>query len=242
MASVEFRGHQIPAVAAAPADAAAAVNTDLFKGWLAGLDPSFDLQGITVQSVDRFGSTRIGFIKFRADIRRNGVQIPGVVVLRGSAVAVLLIITDSTTGEQWTILAQQPRVPTGRLLLEIPARMSDGAKNLRGVAIQELAEECGLVAAPDDLIDLIDLAYHGAHPGAYMSGGLVDEFIVLYLWRATMSHERVREIEGRLGGESEHEQIVLRIVKLSDVWKVAPDNKTLCALTLYYNLLREGKL
>jgi ADP-sugar diphosphatase len=104
------------------------------------------------------------------------------------------------------ILVQQLHVPTGRLLLEIPAGMSDGAKYLRGVAIQELVEECGLVAALDDLVDLIELAYHGEYPGVYMSSGLVGEFIVLYLWRATMSHERVLAIEGRLGGENDHGQ------------------------------------
>jgi 8-oxo-dGTP pyrophosphatase MutT (NUDIX family) len=242
MSSIAFRGKQIPVTAAAPADADAAINTDLFKKWLAGLDSSLTLRSITIQSVDRFGSSRIGFIKFAADLTRNGVRIPGIVLLRGPAVAVLLIITDADTGEQSTIIVQQPRVPIGRIFLEIPAGMTDGGGNLRGIAIKELEEECDLVARPDDLIDLTELAYGGAEPGVYMSPGLVDEFITLFLWRMTLPHARIAELEGKLGGEDDHEQIVLRIVRLADVWKRCPDNKTLAALALYNNLLAAGRL
>jgi hypothetical protein len=75
-----------------------------------------------------------------------------------------------------------------------------------------------------------------------MSTGLVDEYIVLFLWRMAMPHARIAELEGRLGGEDDHEQIVLRIVKLAELWKRCPDNKTLAALALYHNLLAAGKI
>jgi 8-oxo-dGTP pyrophosphatase MutT (NUDIX family) len=242
MTSIAFRGKQIPVTSVATTDAEAAINTDIFKRWLAGLDASFTLRSITIQSVDRFGPSRIGFIKFAADLTRNGVRIPGIVLLRGPAVAVLLILKDADNGEQFTIIVQQPRVPIGKIFLEIPAGMTDGDGNLRGIAIKELEEECGLVARPEDLIDLTELAYGGAEPGVYMSPGLVDEFITLFLWRMTLPHGRIAELEGRLGGEDDHEQIVLRIVRLADVWRQCPDNKTLAALALYNNLLAAGRL
>jgi ADP-sugar diphosphatase len=244
MSTLEFRGKHIPVTTTSTSDddAVAAINTTLFKNWLSNLDPSFDLRAITIQSVDRFTPTRIGFIKFVADITRNGVRIPGIIVLRGSAVAVLLVITDSDSGEQYTIIVQQPRVSTGKIFLEIPAGMTDGDGNLRGVAIKELEEECGLSARQEDLIDMTELAYGPAEPGVYMSPGLVDEYIVLFLWRLTLPHARITELEGKLGGEDDHEQIVLRIVRLADVWKRCPDNKTLASLALYHALLAAGKI
>jgi ADP-sugar diphosphatase len=242
MTTIQFRGKPIPVTCANPPDIQLAIGTDLFQNWLAHLDPSLDLQAVEVQSLDKFGSSRVGFLKISTTTIRNGVKIPGIVLLRGSAVAVLLILTDESTKEQWTILTEQPRVPTGKLLLEIPAGMSDGSGNLRGVAIQELQEECGLVATPEDLIDLVELAFGGQQPGVYMSPGLLDEFIGLYLWRITFSSQRIAELEGKLGGADPHEQIRLRLVKLNELWRTAADGKTLSALALYQGLKETGKL
>jgi ADP-sugar diphosphatase len=241
MASFEFRGKQVEISAAPPCDVRAALGTDLFQNWLSSLDPSLDLQSVQVQSIDRFGPTRIGFLKFHSRILRNGVPIPGIVVLRGQAVALLLVITDTDTGEEWTILTEQPRVPTGHLLRELPAGMTDGSGNLKGVAIKELEEECGLVARAEDLLDLVDLAFEGTQPGIYMSPGLLDESVRLFLWKTTMPHAKVVELEGKLRGESEHEQIQLRIVKLADLWRTAPDAKALSSLALYQALKAQGK-
>jgi 8-oxo-dGTP pyrophosphatase MutT (NUDIX family) len=237
MTHIEFRGRQIPVTAASPADAEAAINTDLFKNWLTSLDPTFDLTSVTIQSVDHFSPTRIGFVKLSADITQNGVRLPGVVCLGGNAVGVLLVITDSDTAEQYTILVQQPRVPIGKVFLEIPAGMTDGSGNIRGVAIRELEEECGLVAKSDHLVNMCELASGGADPGVRSMPGSSDGFIVLFLWRITMSHNQIIGLEGRLGGEDSHEQITLRVVKLCDVWKRCPDCKTLSALSLYHNLI-----
>lgn len=240
--TVEFHGKQIPVTVAAPCDAEVAINTPLFKGWLADLDPSFDLKSIEIQSVDKFSTGRVGFIKFVSHVERNGVKIPGIVVLRGQAVAMLMHITDEQTGEEYSILTEQPRVPIGKLSLEIPAGMTDGCGNLKGVAVKELEEECGLTAKTEDLIDLLDLAMGDKFPGVYMSGGLCDESIRLYLWNVTMPHEKIVELEGRLGGEDDHEQIRLRIVKFNDLWKTAPDAKALSSLALYHHLKAEGKI
>ena len=106
--------------------------------------------------------------------------------------------------------------------------------------IKELEEECGLKVDPSELIDLTELTY--GTDGIYTSPGLLDEFIRLFAWRKTMKHEEIQALEGKLGGESAHEQIVLKIVKFADLWKTTPDAKTLCALQLYQNLLAEGKI
>jgi ADP-sugar diphosphatase len=239
--AVDFRGAKIPVTVAPAPDIESAANHQLTTEWLSSLDPSLDLQAIELQSVDRFSTGRIGFIKFRSTTVRNGVAIPGICVLRGGAVALLLQVKDAETGELWTVLTRQPRVPMGRLLLELPAGMVDGSGNVRGVAIKELAEECGLVAKPEDLIDLTELAYGGG-AGVYTGGGLLDETIRLFLWRTVLPHQQVSELNGKIGGESPHEQITLRLIKFEDLWKSTADGKALSALALLKGLEEEGKL
>ena len=242
MSTIVFRGKNVPVTVSSAPDASAALDTPLVRDWLSSLDDSLDLQDIEIQSLDRFGGGRVGFVKLKAHVVRNGSAIPGVVVLRGSAVAMLPVLTDSATGDVYTVLTVQPRVPTGRLLHEIPAGMSDGAGNLRGVAIKELEEECGVSVRPEELVDLTELAYEGREKGIYTSGGLLDEYIRLFAWTRTMSHDEIVALEGKLTGEDAHEQIVLKLVKLDDMWKVAPDAKSLSALFLYKQLKAAGKI
>jgi hypothetical protein len=63
-------------------------------------------------------------------------------------------------GQEYTIMTHQARVPIGtHNLPEIPAGMLDGSGNFRGVAANELAEECDIVIPPEELIDMTELAY-----------------------------------------------------------------------------------
>jgi ADP-sugar diphosphatase len=239
--TVDFRGAAIPVTSAPAPEPDDAIRHQLVTDWLSSLDPSLDLQSVELQSVDRFSTGRIGFIKLKSTTLRNGVPVPGIVQLRGGAVALLLQIRDSETGDLWTVLTRQPRVPTGRLLLEIPAGMVDGSGNVRGVAIKELEEECGLVARPDDLIDLTELAY-GPGAGVYTDCGLLDEKIRLFLWRTVMTHEQLSALNGKIGGDSPHEQITLRLIKFEELWRATADGKALCALALLKGLEDEGRL
>lgn len=240
--SIQFRGKAIPITLAPTCSVDDAINSNLIHDWLATLDQSIEVRSISIQSVDRFPTGRIGFVKIKADTYRNGIRIPGICMLRGSAVAILVVIEDEATHEQWTILESQPRVGTGKMILEIPAGMTDGVNDMRSVAVNEMKEECGLVINPDELIDITELAYEEKYNGIYTSGGLFDEFIHIYLWKTTMTSEKISELNGRIGGEDDHEQIVLELYKLDDVWKTAPDAKTLSALSLYEELKERGKL
>lgn len=53
-------------------------------------DP-YILRQIDIQSVDRFGGSRLGFIKLKADVsNRSGEHLPGSVFLRGGSVGMLV--------------------------------------------------------------------------------------------------------------------------------------------------------
>jgi ADP-sugar diphosphatase len=75
-------------------------------------------------------------VRFAADDTR----IPGIVLLRGDAVAVLIRVI-SPVGKSYALLVQQARIPLGHLsALELPAGMLDGSSNFMGTAAQELKE------------------------------------------------------------------------------------------------------
>ncbi|XP_020978151.1 nudix hydrolase 14, chloroplastic-like [Arachis ipaensis] len=104
--------------------------SSLFKQWLHNLqseigilaDGTLALRQVLIQGVDMFGK-RIGFLKFKADIYK---PVPGIVFARGPAVTMLILLESD--GETYAVLTKQARVPTGRIILELPAGMLDDDK------------------------------------------------------------------------------------------------------------------
>ena len=77
----------------------------------------------------------------------------------------------------------------------------------------------------------------------YPSAGGCDEFVKLFLYREKKPLTDILALENRLTGLIEHgERIHLRIVKLSQVWKITRDVKAHCSLYLLDQLQREGIL
>jgi ADP-sugar diphosphatase len=116
--------------------------------------------------VDRFGS-RIGFIKFEAEVRNSKDERPfrGVVFLRGGSVALLVILRaeGDDTNERWVVMTKQPRIPAGSLdFFEIPAGMIDDEGNFAGAAARELFEETDLKAPMYELQDMTAMALERA--------------------------------------------------------------------------------
>jgi hypothetical protein len=148
-----------------------------FKIWIATLESSlarqtepghpfhddpYILRSITIQSVDYFSPTRIGFIKLSAVVRNGENEtLPGIVFLRGGSVAILMILrpSDSKT-ERYVIMTEQPRIPVGSLtFMEIPAGMLDNEGTFVGAAAKQIAVETGLEEIKTrDLKDLTGLA------------------------------------------------------------------------------------
>jgi ADP-sugar diphosphatase len=225
------------------------LDAPVFKDWVEQVDkdPILFIASVDVQSVDMFGP-RIGFIKFKTAALVNvggdeGIaQVPGIVFMRGGAVGILVILESED--REYTILTYQARVPVGiHNLPEVPAGMLDGSGNFKGVAADEIAEECDIVISEDELIDLTELAYEGKWKGMFPSAGGCDEFLRLYMCRRKVEPDVLTELEGRLTGlREEGERIKLHIVPLEDCWKLSPDAKLLACLALYDRLKAVGKL
>lgn len=227
-----------------------------FKNWLTTLEANvkkaqskgenYILKELEIQSIDFFGE-RIGFLKLKpALVHPNGKDLPGITVLRGSSVGMLVILQESDTIEKtkYVALVQQPRVPAASTdFLEIPAGMIDESVSssgdqssqgqFTGAAARELEEEIGITIPASSLIDLAPFSQP-----LYMSPGLLDETMKLYLHETKLPQAEIKAMQGKLRERiegSENEVINLRVVKLKDMWtmKDMRDIKSLLALTLY---------
>jgi ADP-sugar diphosphatase len=220
----------------------------------------YKLREITLQSVDWFGSgdkKRLGFVKFQAQITNdNGEYLPGAVFMRGSSVAMLLVlqpddVPETDESEKHVLLTIQPRLAAGSLAFaEIPAGMLDDAGSFAGGAAKEIEEETGLVVKDEDLIDMTALALQDdsspeqLQKGVFTTPGACDEFVPIFYYQKRLPRKEIEEFRGKLTGLRDGgEKITLKVVKLEDLWKEgARDAKTLSAWALYQGLKKEGKL
>ncbi|KAG0264017.1 hypothetical protein BG011_007577 [Mortierella polycephala] len=203
---------------------------------------------IEVKNVDYFGQ-RIGFVNLSidAELTETGQRPPGLVFMRGGAVAVLLIIkSKSPSGavSEHVILTKQARLSIPSFNFpEIPAGMLDGSGDFVGKCAEELEEECGITLDHKSLIDMTQLAYGSDWQGVYPSAGGCDEFLRLFVSFKDMEWDELQALEGRLGGLRDHgESISLSLVELKNAYKTAPDAKLLSALALLNALKADGKI
>ncbi|KAI9014835.1 NUDIX hydrolase domain-like protein, partial [Gaertneriomyces semiglobifer] len=226
-----------------------------FKDWVATIDHEMRtspaasrvrISSVEVTDADKFGNGKLGFVKFKADVHwtdKDGGRIPGVVFLRGGAVAILLIVRPNDVQDdtdERVVLCVQPRIPVGSLsTCELPAGMLDGENHFAGIAARELEEECGIHIDDGDLIDLVKLAVGNDNDtlggnGVYPSPGGSDEYLKLFLCRKSMPMKEIQRLEDHEGGlRDEGERIQVKLVKLKDLWRSTRDMKALSALALY---------
>ncbi|KAF0507845.1 nudix family hydrolase [Gigaspora margarita] len=134
--SVNIGGSSVPiTVTQQSIEVASILKFKPFEEWVSTLSnkvltadkKELEINKIEIQNVDYFGS-KIGFIKFKVDAKliENGKSVPGIVFMRGGAVAVLLILRSKDPNDQvlkeHVVITYQPRLPVPSLNFpEIPA-------------------------------------------------------------------------------------------------------------------------
>lgn len=249
MTGPDGQPRDVPVTGEPGIDITKVIEAQIFKDWAAEVDkdPKLFIEDIHVQSLDMFGP-RIGFTKFRSTAKvhvggeKGAITVPGIVFMRGGAVAVLVIL--ECEGKEYTVLVNQARVPIGtHSLPEIPAGMLDGSGHFKGVAAEEIAEECNMVISEDELVDLTELAYGEHFRGIIPSSGGCDEFLRTFVFRRAVEPAVLSELQGRLTGLLEEgEYIKLQIIPLAELWRTTPDAKALSALALFDSLRANGDL
>jgi len=248
--TINFRGEPVP-VSCEPGleeNVPKALSSQKFKTWWARVekDDNFVIEGIRFQSIDMFGPTNPGFIKFELKAKAGGKTCPGIIFMRGGAPAILVVLKKSDDGRLFTITVNQPRIAAGSSsFCEIPAGMLDGDGNLAGVAAKEMKEETGLVINEKDLINLTEMAHgpHSGHQGIYSTCGGSDEYNPIFLYRKVVEPKFITDLQGKeTGNADEFEQITVRVIPFEQLWQVSADSKALSALCLHDRLLKSGML
>jgi ADP-sugar diphosphatase len=189
------------------------VQAPKLKQYISSLDREIlNIKGLRIDAVKWFCNpsspepAKLGFLymELLATDKRNDKPVPGVVFLRGAAVAVYLRV--DVEGKKYVVLTRQIRAPIGGLLDEIPAGMMDDKSCFAGVAMKEIEEETGLVAPSMNV--LIPLG----KPIIPSAGGC-DEEIQLYFWETRVKPELVEKMKNKIyGAKDENESIMLVFV------------------------------
>ncbi|GLU05714.1 hypothetical protein SLE2022_227970 [Rubroshorea leprosula] len=228
-----------------------AIDSSLFKQWLKNLQSKsgilangdMTLTQVLIQGVDMFGK-RIGFLKFKADIihKMTGKKVPGIVFARGPAVAVLILLQSE--GETYAVLTEQARVPTGRVVLELPAGMLDDDKgDFVGTAVREVEEEIGIHLNLEDVIDLTAFLDLSTECKVFPSPGGCDEEIGLFLYRGHVDKKIITQLQGKETGLQERGELIkVHVVPYEKLWRMTADAKALMAIAIYEMAKREGLL
>ncbi|XLR32256.1 hypothetical protein S83_060156, partial [Arachis hypogaea] len=110
-----------------------AIDSSLFKQWLHNLQ-------------SEIGILADGTLALRQVL----ILVPGIVFARGPAVTVLILLESD--GETYAVLTEQARVPTGRIILELPVGMLDDDKgDFVGTTVEE---ETSIKFKLEDIVDL----------------------------------------------------------------------------------------
>jgi ADP-sugar diphosphatase len=208
------------------------VESPKFKKFISSLDINIlEIIGIAIYGVKWFCnpkapvSEKLGFLYLEifASDKRNGKPVPGVVFLRGDAVAVYLRVNYK--GNKFVVLTKQVRGPVGNFVLEIPAGMMDDSDNFVGIAMKEITEETGIIApSKESLIPLTKI---------WPSPGGCDEGIELFYLELDIDEEKFNKMQSETyGAEHENESIQLVLVpeeKYEQILMIIGDVKAISA-------------
>lgn len=217
-------------------------NTDTTKGSnhkTQAANAMYQFRQMEIQSVDKFGNGKIGFIKLKSHVvHPNGKELPGIIVLRGGTVAILVVLEvenkPAPQKDKYVVLIEQPRIAASTTqLAELPAGMLDDGE-FRGQAAKELEEECGIRIQENDK-NFIDLSTQVLGNDILISPGFTDEHIRFYMYTKQVSQKELDEMNGRQsrGAVDENEQIRIKIVPLNKALTSTNDAKCILALSLY---------
>lgn len=231
MQTITHNNKEIPVIGN---DVVDAIDSTIFLSWFNSIDNTFTLNRIIIESIDRLHhNNEIFMIKLKADlILPSGVPFIPTIILRHSAVAGLCVLTCEN--KKYIVLVNQPRIPVGKTVFELPAGMVDDKKNPSEVILRELEEEAQLQTLIGITADMIKPLGKGAYNS---SPGFTNENVYLFYLDAEITKEQFQLLQDRNTGlVEEGESITVKIIPYDDLAIFCNDVKTLSALYLYEHL------
>eukprot|EP01062_Namystynia_karyoxenos_P066376 TRINITY_DN60323_c0_g1_i1.p1 TRINITY_DN60323_c0_g1~~TRINITY_DN60323_c0_g1_i1.p1 ORF type:complete len:268 (+),score=70.55 TRINITY_DN60323_c0_g1_i1:140-943(+) len=164
----------------------------------------------------------------------SGERLPGLVLLRGRAVSVLVLAVCQ--GEEFAVLTVAPRFAVGQSnFAEIPSGIFDPSGNFVGTAAQELKEEGGLTQLRQEEMQLLTPPHDdGQEGGVYTAPHATDERCEIWLCRREVTPEWLaRKRQELVGNRTDGDMMTLLLVPASEAWRHTADARSLSALMLY---------
>ena len=218
----------------------ALLKSSIFTQWLHKASKNFTIKKIVFQSFDfRTHSEEALFIKLKAEAYlKTGELVHGIVVLRGDAVAVLVVLRSEN--KAYLLMVEQPRFPIASTRsLEIPAGILDKSMQHEKIALEELKEEAQIEVHKDELINLTAFWQGEVATGFACSCGLLDEHIYFYAVEREVSPEELQQLDQKNQVyQEEGEWIKTVVMPYEEAAKCFVDGKNLIALFLYERWLK----
>lgn len=215
-------------------------KSPLIRRWASFIDPSIQVENISVQTADMFGP-RLGMVEMDVFYKTREIQHQERVILTGRSSMIIPLLQESETGKLYTVLVRQPRIGSGRLLYEFPAGMADDSTDFRAVAARELYEEIGMKCDPEELIYASGI-YRPKDPYTFLNAEHYEMGCHIFVARRSMPLSDILAYDGRSGGISADEQIELKVIPFDDVVFYAQEPATLGTLYIVSELLENGVL
>lgn len=214
-------------------------ESNLFRHWQVKTESLVKILSVKIQSADYVPRrSEPLFIKLAAELCDGDSTFKRVFFLRGSTVAILVILVCE--GVEYAVLVEQDHPAVGETFASLPAGMIEG-EAVHSAGLRELEEETGVVVIQEELVDLSRLFYGGRWGGIYPSPGACDEIVHIFFCKKEVEKEMIKSINGRITGlEEENERIVVRVVKLNDLCVSTPDPKAHSAFVMYRVLKQKG--
>ena len=205
-------------------------NSTCYKKFVESVkSTAMEIQELTVR--DTVLNGKFNWLEGKVLNKMSGKVNPTFMLLRGGAVAILVIV--SHRGQNYFLVTEQLRAPTGGIQMEAIAGMMDDQGNPFGVAVQELNEEAGIKVTAADLTKL------GSY---YSSQGIMDEEVTCFFMHKEMNDSEIDELTSKLRSADEFEAI--RIKMIPATWTSAlttRDAKLISSYAMYLSHLEETK-
>jgi len=215
------------------------VEAPKFKKFISSLDTNIlEITGIEIYGVKWFCNPKspiaekLGFLYLEmfASDKRNGKPVPGIVFLRGDAVAVYLRVRYND--EMFVVLTKQARCPAGGVVLEIPAGMMDDSDSFVGVAMKEITEETGIVAPSKNSLTYLTKIWP--------SPGGCDEAIEIFYLEVDIDEEKFNKMTSETyGAENENESIQLMLIPEDDYEDILMTMGDVKAITAHFAAIKK---
>jgi hypothetical protein len=204
-------------------------SSTCFKNFTASVNSSdMEIQSLTVR--DSVLKGRFNWLEGEVLNKMSGKVNKTFVLLRGDAVAILVLITNKA--QNYILVTEQLRAPTGGIRHEAIAGMMDDDGVASGVAIKEMEEETGIVVNPNELVEM------GSY---YSSQGIMDEKIRCFFMKRDMDDAQLAELTSKLRGEGDFEAIRLRLIPATwgEIFKTQ-DAKLISSYAMYQDFIAQN--